>query len=115
MNTIRTIASQPLRASFLGRPVTPWHAVLGGTTSLVGSAWLFSTVALGWPSHRLPVLYGAFVLPMCFVIGLAVFAFAIVALRRQRDGRLAAGALLGFLAVALFVVSFLIAAGGAGK
>jgi len=88
---------------------------MAGIISLVGSAWLFSTVAFGWPSHQLPVLGGAFVLPMCFVVGLAVFGFAIVALRRQRNWRLAAAALLGFMGVALFAVSFLIAAGGGGK
>jgi drug/metabolite transporter (DMT)-like permease len=111
LNTIRTMASKPWRATLLGRPFTPWHVVWAGTMSFGGNAWLFSTVVFGWHSERLPNPGSALFFPMCFVIGLTVFAFAVVALRRDRDWRLAVAALFGFLGVVLFVVSFLTAAG----
>ncbi len=78
----------------------------------MGNAWLFSTVAFGWPSRPLPTRGGAIVVPLCFVAGLGVFAAAAVAFRRHRDWRLALAAAFGLAGVVLLVVSFLIATRG---
>ncbi len=81
---------------------------------MITGLWLFSTVVFRWPSERLPIFAGAFLAPLAFVIGLAGFAFALVALRRQRDWRVMLAAFLGFAGVSLFTVSFLLAAERAG-
>jgi hypothetical protein len=85
-----------------------------GALSVAVSLWLLSTVAFAWPSERFPTFAGAFLAPLAFAAGLAVFAFALVALRRPRDWRVVLAALLGFASVAPFEVSFLLAAGCAG-
>jgi hypothetical protein len=106
---MQTQTPQQFRATFLRRPITPWHAVWAGVFALLGSSWLFSTAVFTWPSQKLPAV-GAFIVPLSFLAGLLAFAFSVVAAFRRRDSRLLFAALLGAAAIALFTISFLIAA-----